>query len=86
MNTDAMRTEKTFPKLDATVIFRYFWMFPKVRRPSRIPSRSTRRSCSSKMMSAVSLAMSTPSVTLIPTSALRSAGVSLMPSPMCPTT
>ncbi len=64
----------------------YFSMLQKVMRPSTTPSSSTNRLFSSRMMSAASLAMSTAESTEMPMSAARSAGASLMPSPMKPTT
>ena len=64
----------------------YLVMLPKTLRPSSTPSPSTARLFSSKMMSAVSLAMSTALSTEMPTSAAFRAGPSLMPSPRKPTT
>ena len=64
----------------------YFKMFTNTLRPSSTPSSSTIKSFSSRIMSADSLAMSTALSTERPTSAARSAGASLMPSPMNPTT
>ncbi|MCY1525078.1 hypothetical protein D9M68_600450 [compost metagenome] len=81
----ATRTEKTLPKFELAVIFRYLSMLQKVLRPSITPSSSTIRLFSSRMMSAASFEMSTAESTEIPTSAARSAGASLMPSPMNPT-
>ncbi|MCY1466669.1 hypothetical protein D9M71_850460 [compost metagenome] len=66
-------------------MFRYFMMLPKVSRPLMTPSSSTIRLFSRRMMSADSLAMSVPLSTEMPTSASRSAGASLMPSPRKPT-
>ncbi len=66
-------------------MFRYLRMLPKVSRPLITPSSSTIRLFSSRMMSADSLAMSAPLSTEMPTSASRSAGASLMPSPRKPT-
>ena len=66
-------------------MFRYLRMLPKVSRPLITPSSSTIRLFSSRMMSAVSLAMSAPLSTEMPTSASRSAGASLIPSPRKPT-
>ncbi len=43
------------PKFELVPIIRYFMTLPKVRRPSSTPSCSTRRSCSSRIMSAASL-------------------------------
>ena len=63
----------------------YLIMLAKVLRPSITPSSSTIRLFSSRMMSAASLAMSTAVSTEMPMSAVRSAGASLMPSPMKPT-
>ncbi len=60
-------------------------MLPKVTRPSSTPSSSTIRFFSSRMMSADSLAISVAVSTEMPTSASRSAGASLMPSPRKPT-
>ena len=85
-NALAISTENTLPKLELAVMRMYFSMLLKVLRPSTTPSSSTIRLFSSRMMSAASLAMSTPPSTLMPMSAARSAGASLMPSPRKPTT
>ena len=86
MNALATSTENTLPKFELAVILMYLSMLAKVRRPSSTPSSSTIRLFSSRMMSAASLAMSTALSTEMPMSAVRSAGASLMPSPMKPTT
>jgi len=64
----------------------YLVMLEKTLRPSMTPLSSTARLFSSRMMSADSLATSTALSTEMPTSAALSAGASLMPSPMKPTT
>ena len=61
-------------------------MLAKTLRPSITPSSSTMRSFSSKIRSADSLVISVAVSTEMPTSAARSAGASLIPSPMNPTT
>ena len=66
-------------------MFRYLMILPKVSRPFSTPASSTRRSFSSRIMSEDSLAISAALSTEIPTSASRSAGASLMPSPRKPT-
>ncbi len=56
----ASRTEKIFPKLPLAAIFMYLTILPNVRLPSITPSSSTMRNAfSSRIMSAVSLAIST---------------------------
>ena len=82
----ATSTLNTLPKLELAVILMYFSMLEKVRRPSITPSSSTIRLFSSRMISAASRAISTAPSTEIPMSAARSAGASLMPSPIKPTT
>ena len=84
MKAEATITENTLPKLELAVMRMYFSMLLKVRRPSITPCSSTIRLFSSRMMSAASLAMSTALSTLMPMSAARRAGASLMPSPMKP--
>jgi len=64
----------------------YFSMLAKVLRPSVTPCSRTIRLFSSRIISAASLAISTAESTEIPMSAARSAGASLMPSPIKPTT
>ena len=86
MKADATSTENTLPKFELAVILMYLSMLAKVRRPSSTPSSSTIRLFSSRMISAASLAISTAVSTEMPMSAVRSAGASLMPSPMKPTT
>ena len=61
-------TLNMLPKLELAVILMYFVMLPKVFRPSNTPSSRTIRSFSSKMMSALSLAISTAESTEIPIS------------------
>ena len=61
-------TLNMFPKLELAVILMYLVMFPNVFRPSSTPSSNTIRSFSSKMMSALSLAISTAESTEIPMS------------------
>ena len=63
----------------------YLMMLEKTFRPSITPSSRTSNDFSKRMMSAESFAMSTAVSTLMPTSAVCSAGASLMPSPMKPT-
>ena len=82
----APSTLNMFPKFELAPILMYLTMLPKILRPSSTPSASTSRLFSSRMMSADSLAISTAVSTEIPTSALFSAGPSLMPSPRKPTT
>ncbi|KAF1036811.1 MAG: hypothetical protein GAK34_03287 [Delftia tsuruhatensis] len=84
IKAEATITENTLPKLELAVMRMYFSMLLKVRRPSITPCSSTIRLFSSRMMSAASLAMSTALSTLMPMSAARRAGASLMPSPMKP--
>ena len=60
-------------------------MLPNVLRPSITPFSKTIRSFSSRMISALSLAMSTAESTEIPISDSRSAAASLIPSPKKPT-
>jgi len=90
LNADGFRVVavayKEVPKAELAPILIYFVMLPKTLRPSITPSPSTAKLFSSRMMSADSLAMSTPLSTEIPTSAALRAGPSLMPSPMKPTT
>ena len=81
----ATSTLKTLPKLELAVILMYLSMLAKVRRPSITPSSSTIRLFSSRMISAASRAISTAPSTEMPMSAARSAGASLMPSPIKPT-
>ena len=69
------------PKLALVVILMYFSVLANVRRPSSIPRRSTSRSGRSITTSALSRATSAAPSTEMPTSAARSAGASLMPSP-----
>ena len=73
------------PKLLLAPMRMYLRMLAKTLRPSMTPCSSTSRLFSSRIMSADSLAMSTAVSTLMPTSAARRAGASLMPSPMKPT-
>lgn len=61
-------TLNMLPKFELAVILMYLTMLPKVRRPSTTPSLSTIRSFSSRMMSALSLAMSTAESTDMPMS------------------
>ena len=81
----AASTLNILPKLELAVIFTYFTMFPKVFLPSCTPFSSTIRSFSSRMMSALSLAISTAESTEIPMSDSRRAAASLIPSPRNPT-
>lgn len=67
-NALATITLNMFPKFELAVILMYFTMLPNVLRPSITPSRSTIRSFSSRMMSALSLAISTAESTEIPMS------------------
>ncbi|MNN37847.1 hypothetical protein D3C81_1518130 [compost metagenome] len=82
----AISTLKTLPKLELAVILMYLSILAKVRRPSITPCSSTIRLFSSRIISAASLAISTAESTEIPISAARSAGASLIPSPIKPTT
>jgi len=82
----APSTLNIFPKFELVPMTMYFMMLAKHRRPSTIPSFSTDRSFSRRMIFAASLATSTPFITEIPTSAVCNDGASLMPSPMYPTT
>ena len=82
----APNTLNMLPKFEEAAILIYLMMLPKTRRPSSTPSSSTSKLFSSKMMSEDSLAISTALLTEMPTSAARSAGASLMPSPIKPTT
>ena len=82
----ARRTRNMLPKLELAPILMYLMMLAKTLRPSMMPSSSTRRLFSRRMMSADSLATSTAVSTEMPTSAACMAGASLMPSPMKPTT
>ena len=61
-------TLNMFPKLELAVILMYLVIFPNVFLPSKTPSSNTIRSFSSKMMSALSLAISTAESTEIPIS------------------
>ena len=81
----APSTENMLPKLDEAPMRMYFSMLQKMRRPSSMPSTSTRSDFSSRTASADSLATSTAVSTEMPTSAALSASTSLMPSPMKPT-
>ena len=74
------------PKLELAPIRMYLRMLAKTLRPSSRPSSKTSRLFSKRTRSADSLAISTAESTEIPTSAVRSAGASLMPSPRKPTT
>lgn len=79
------RTLNMFPKLELSVIFKYFMILMKVFLPSFTPSTRTMRLFSSRMMSADSFAMSTAVSTEMPTSASCIAEASLTPSPKKPT-
>src|SRR6266508_3701471 len=74
------------PKFELVPMTRYFMTLPKARRPSRMPACRTPSPGSRRMISAASLATSTPDATEMPTSAAWSDGASLMPSPRNPTT
>lgn len=65
----APRTLNILPKLELRAIFRYLMILTKVFLPSVTPSTNTMRLFSSRMMSAVSLAISTAVSTEMPTSA-----------------
>ncbi len=69
------------PKFELVPIMMYFMILTKVRRPSITPACSTFRSSRNMIMSAAALATSTALSTEMPTSAERSEGASLMPSP-----
>ena len=64
----------------------YFNKFENVFLPSVTPANNTFKSFSSKIISAVSFAISTAVSTETPTSELVREGVSLIPSPIYPTT
>ena len=81
----ATMTLNILPKLELAVILTYLMMFPKVFLPSTTPSSRTIKSFSSKIMSALSFAMSTAESTEMPTSDSLNAAASLMPSPRNPT-
>ena len=85
-NALAPSTLNIFPKLELAPMRMYLRMLAKTLRPSITPPSSTLRSFSSRIRSADSLAMSTAVSTEMPMSAACSAGASLMPSPMNPTT
>jgi len=70
------------PKFDERPMRMYFIVFPNVFRPSRMPSFRIFKLFCVMTMSADSRATSSAFETEIPTSALRSDGASLMPSPM----
>ena len=74
------------PKFELEPIRTYLETFCTVPRPAATAWFTTDRSCSSRMMSAAARATSAAPSTEIPTSAACSAGASLMPSPMKPTT
>jgi hypothetical protein len=80
---DASAMLNMLPKFELVPITMYLMMLAKQRRPSITPFR-TARSFSSRMIFAASFATSTPFMTEIPTSAVCSEGVSLMPSPTLP--
>jgi len=84
-NALAARTESMFPKLEEAVILIYLIILAYVFRPSTMPEVSTRRSFSSRITSADSLAISTAVSTEIPTSEAFIAAASLIPSPIYPT-
>ena len=67
-NALAAITLNMFPKLELAVILMYLVMLPNVFLPSSTPSSSTIRLFSSRIMSALSLAMSTAESTEIPMS------------------
>ena len=81
----APSTLNMLPKLLLAPMRTYFRIFANTFRPSTTPDSRTSSDFSRRMMSADSLAMSTAVSTLIPTSAARRAGASLIPSPMNPT-
>ena len=85
INALAASTENIFPKFDEAVIFIYFIILAYVLRPSTIPSSSTMRSFSKRIISADSLAISTAVSTDIPISAAFIAAASFIPSPIKPT-
>ena len=76
---------KSLTALALMVMAMYLSVLAKVRRPSSTPRRIAPRSGRSSTMSALSRATSTALSTEMPTSAARSAGASLIPSPMYPT-
>ena len=84
-NALANMTLNMLPKFELAVILMYLLIFPKVFRPSSTPSSSTIRSFSSRIISALSLAMSTAESTEMPISDCRKAAASLIPSPRNPT-
>ena len=85
-NALATSTENTFPKFELAVILIYLIIFPKTLLPSLTPSTKTIKLFSSNIISADSLAISTPVSTEIPTSASLRAAASFIPSPIKPTT
>jgi len=80
-NITAPAAENILPKLELIPIIIYFIVLPNTFRPSMTPSCNTAKSFWVRIMSAASLATSTPLLTAIPTSAALSEGASLMPSP-----
>ena len=78
-------TLNILPKLELAVIFIYLLILPNVFLPSSTPSSNTIKSFSSKMISALSFAISTAESTDMPISDCRKAPASLMPSPRNPT-
>jgi hypothetical protein len=85
MTIEDSAIDSMLPKFDDVPMRTYFMMLAYVRRPSCTPSASTPRSESSSTISAAARAMSVASSTDTPTSAVRMAGASLIPSPMKPT-
>ena len=84
-NALANTTLNIFPKLELAVIFMYLLILPNVFLPSSTPSSNTIKSFSNKIISALSLAISTAESTDIPMSDWRNAPASLIPSPKNPT-
>ena len=81
----ATKIENTFPKFELKVILMYFIILVNTLRPSMTPLSRTFKLFSNKMIELASLVISAAVSTEIPTSAVRKAGASLMPSPIKPT-
>ena len=81
----ATKIEKTFPKFELNVILMYFIILVNTLRPSMTPLSRTFKLFSNKMIELASLVISAAVSTEMPTSAVRKAGASLMPSPIKPT-
>ena len=81
-NSEAPAMLNMLPKLALVAMNTYFSVLAKVLRPSTIPRAAHPDPASSSTKSAASLATSTALSTEMPTSALCSAGASLIPSPM----